>query len=359
MKKLFLKYCYSILSLFYWLYAFLLNPAFYSWLKSYSTSIPLYRKGAFKSLFFCVFFIILPTTTCFGYSSDSIKYHLKSLNNKIVVELNQSWKFHPGDNALWADPAFDDSQWQVLDPTQDIHYLKQLREAEIGWFRLQLQVDSSLLNVPLAMTLFQVGASEIYLNGKLIHQLGVVSQNREEEVLFNPNNSPYSLQFTGGSHQVLAVRYSFTKGNPYLNFLGIWGGNPTLVIKVMQADVAIQNLLYSKSLSTSRKVGKATFLFVLALLHLFFYVTYPVKRVNLYYSLFTLSLAFGYFLEHVFRSMPREGSSYFIIGLICSLFFAQFLIWGLLAVYSHARQKPGTIFWLLAFFDLLYIISWK
>ncbi|MDB5263416.1 MAG: hypothetical protein JWQ14_2699 [Adhaeribacter sp.] len=275
------------------------------------------------------------------------------------MELNQNWKFHPGDNANWADPAFDDRPWQVLNPTQDIHYLKQLREAEIGWFRLQLQVDSSLLNIPLGITLFQVGASEIYLNGKLIHQLGVVSQNREDEVLCNPNNTPYSLQFTGGTHQVLAVRYSFTKGNPYLNFLGIWGGNPTLVIKVMQADVAIQNLLYKKSVSTSRLVGKATFLLVLALLHLFFYITYPAERVNLYYSLFTLSLALGYFLEHVFRFMPREGPSYFIVGLICSLFFAQFMIWGLLAVYSHARQKPGIIFWLLAFFDLIYIFSWK
>ncbi|QMU28182.1 hybrid sensor histidine kinase/response regulator transcription factor [Adhaeribacter radiodurans] len=275
------------------------------------------------------------------------------------MELNRNWRFHPGDNDLWADPAFDDSKWQVLDPTQDVHYLKQLRAAEIGWFRLQLQVDSSLLNIPLAMTLSQLGASEIYLNGKLIHRLGVVSLDREKEVLFNPNNAPYSLQFTGSSHQVLAVRYSFTKGNPYWNFLGIWGGNPILVIKVMQADVAIQDLVYSKSVVTSRLVGKAMFLFVLALLHLFFYITYPVKRVNLYYSLFTFSLAFGYFLEHVFRFMPREGSSYFIIGLICSLFFAQFMIWGLLAVYSHARQKPGTIFLFLLFCDLLYIISWK
>lgn len=138
--------------------------------------------------------------------------------------LDQGWRFQPGDGAAWADPAYDDSRWQAIDPTQDIHYLTQLREAEIGWFRLHLQVDSSYLHIPLAMTIFQRGASEIYLNGKLIHTLGVVSEEAEEEVLFNPNYTPYSFQFTGGNEQVLAVRYSFTKSNHYLNFLGIWGG---------------------------------------------------------------------------------------------------------------------------------------
>lgn len=121
----------------------------------------------------------------------------------------------------------------------------------------------------------------------------------------------------------------------------------------------MQSLLYGKALFTYRLVGKATFLFFLALLHLFFYATYPAKRANLFYSLFTLSLALGYFLEHVFRFMPREGQSFFIIGLICSLIFAQFIVWGLLAVYSHAQQKTGWFFWFVVFCVALYTIMWK
>lgn len=124
-------------------------------------------------------------------------------------------------------------------------------------------------------------------------------------------------------------------------------------------DVAIHDLLHGNSIITSRLVGKATFLLFLALLHLFFYITYPVKRANLYYSLFTLSLALGYFLEHVFRFMPREGQSFFIIGLISSVFFAQFIIWGLLAVYSHTGQSTGWFFWFVVFCCLIYIPMWK
>src|ERR1700743_1458928 len=34
-----------------------------------------------------------------------------------VVALNGPWKFHTGDDALWADPDFDDSSWESVDLT--------------------------------------------------------------------------------------------------------------------------------------------------------------------------------------------------------------------------------------------------
>jgi hypothetical protein len=34
-----------------------------------------------------------------------------------IVPLNGPWKFHIGDNPAWADPKFDDSQWETVDLT--------------------------------------------------------------------------------------------------------------------------------------------------------------------------------------------------------------------------------------------------
>ncbi|MBD3627478.1 ATP-binding protein [Cyclobacterium sp.] len=308
-------------------------------------------KGYFSLL---LFFQV--NHACFSNSSSVVNLNDQ---DRQTITLNQSWKFHPGDNPSWADPNFDDSNWEPIDPTTDIHYLTDLRAAEIGWFRLHLDVDTSLLNIPLAMIIFQRGASEIYLNGKLIHSLGQVSQNPNEEVIFNPNFSPYSFQFEDQTDQVLSVRFSFTERNPYMNFLGLWGGNPTLIIQLDQMDNAIQNMLQNRAIVTSRLVGKATFLLFLALLHLFFFITYPSNKTNLYYSLFTISLALGYFLEHVFRFMPREGDSYFVIGLIGCLFFSTFIIWAILAVYSFAREKLDGLFWFATVSALLFIPSWK
>jgi len=293
-----------------------------------------------------------------GFSNSLPVFKLESLREGAVT-LNQNWKFHPGDNPSWADPDWDDSHWKPIDPSTDIHYLTELRAAEVGWFRLRLDVDTSLLGIPLAMIIFQRGASEIYLNGKLIHKLGNVSQNPEEEVIFNPNFTPYSFQFQAQSDQVLAVRFSFTERNPYMNFLGLWGGNPTLIVSLDQMDNALQSMVQSKAIVTSRLVGKATFLLFLALLHLFFFITYPANKTNLFYSLFTISLAFGYFLEHVFRFMPRVGDSYFTVGLVSSLFFSTFIIWGILAVYSFAKEKLDGLFWFATFSALLFIPTWK
>lgn len=309
------------------------------------------RDGFFSVLLFLT--IIQP---CF--SDSSLGFKLTGLSGSGVI-LNQHWKFHAGDNPTWASPDLDDSDWAEIDPTTDIHYLTDLKAAEIGWFRLQLDVDESLLNIPLAMTIFQRGASEIYLNGKLIHILGVVSQDTNRELIFNPNFTPYSFQFEDHPRQVLAVRFSFTKRNPYMNFLGLWRGNPTLVVQLNQMDNALQRMVNDRAIFTSRLIGKATFLLFLALLHLFFFITYPTNKTNLYYSLFTISLAFGYFLEHVFRFMPREGDSYFVVGLISSLFFSTFIICGILAVYSFAREKLDSLFWFATVSAMLFIPSWK
>ena len=34
-----------------------------------------------------------------------------------IVPLNGPWKFHVGDNPQWADPNFDDSQWETVNLT--------------------------------------------------------------------------------------------------------------------------------------------------------------------------------------------------------------------------------------------------
>jgi signal transduction histidine kinase/DNA-binding response OmpR family regulator len=204
-------------------------------------------------------------------------------------------------------------------------------------------VDSSLLDTPLAWKIWQMGASEIYLNGKLIQKLGVVSPDDEREVLFNPKENPYAFQFKGSTHQVLAIRYSFTKSNPYMNFFAF--GNPCLNIQVTRMEDAIGKLLYDKSYKAFIEFGKVGFLLFLGLLHLFFYLSYPKQRTNLYYSLFLLTQAVGYFLAY-FGFLPT-GESTFLLHFSHNILWLTFLTWGNLAVYSYARQSRDTFFWMV------------
>src|SRR5579863_4792780 len=58
--------------------------------------------------------------------------------------LLSGWKFHPGDNPQWANPDFDDSKWQFVDPGTDITKFDQLKNAGVGWLRLQIRADSAV-----------------------------------------------------------------------------------------------------------------------------------------------------------------------------------------------------------------------
>jgi len=96
----------------------------------------------FKLVF--VVFLILTG----NYSSQEQPYpfiRIDARHNK-TVKLNKGWKFHAGDNFQWTKPDYDDRGWQPIDPTLALHQLPSVKKAGIGWFRLKMKVDSSLLN---------------------------------------------------------------------------------------------------------------------------------------------------------------------------------------------------------------------
>ena len=177
---------------------------------------------------------------------------------------------------------FDDNAWQNVDPTQYINDFVELRKSEIGWLRLHVHINQSLLNKPVAFKIRQIGASEIYINGKIVLRLGNVSTNPKQEVIFNPNDKPYSFTFTNDTEQVIAVHYSFTHSNPYFNNQGF--GNLTFIFQLVSAQAGFNELTHQKSYSSAITFAEVGFL--LFLLHLFFYLAYKEKKSNLYYSVF-------------------------------------------------------------------------
>jgi len=79
-----------------------------------------------------------------------------------------------GDDTLWKEPKFDDSAWdEIADSARDNkNYLS------IVWYRMHFDIDSSLLNRPLAFILHLYGsAAEVYLDGKLLKKFGTVAVN--------------------------------------------------------------------------------------------------------------------------------------------------------------------------------------
>lgn len=124
------------------------------------------------------------------------------------VVLDKGWRYHAGDDPAWADPYFDDSDWETAG-TQSLDSIPG-GWTGIGWFRLHMEIDSLLWNTSIGMLCEQSGASEIYLDGRLVRSFGQVGRTPEEEetylVLPQPT-LPTQLNF-GQPHHVITVRYS-------------------------------------------------------------------------------------------------------------------------------------------------------
>src|ERR1035437_3560142 len=121
-----------------------------------------------------LFFLIV--CTLFSTAQNSTVFIIDTVPSG-GIELNELWKFHAGDDSLWASPFFDDSSWDTIN-TADLNAANFIG---IGWFRLHVVFDSSLSSLPLALGMMQTSASEIYFNGRKLMSLGKVSIDAAKE----------------------------------------------------------------------------------------------------------------------------------------------------------------------------------
>ena len=235
-------------------------------------------------------------------NGETVALNADALRDGKTFSLNRlPWKYHAGDDAAWASPAFDDGDWKRL--TNDEINSDPVATLENwngqAWFRLKLNVDESLVNQPLALRFWHWGASEIYLDGERLENFGTVAgsgenANQSGEVELNPRGFPIAFVFKTGGEHTLAVRYSLTEVNDLSSVFGKWMAHgrfgPGLTGGIQNAGSAI--IGYSNNLLDYS--GNKLFIGILysfALLHFLLFIFYRQQRANLFYSLFALCLA--------------------------------------------------------------------
>lgn len=129
------------------------------------------------------------------------------------VALTRSWKFRLGDNPSWSLPTYDDSQWTTLSPSaplpdsivRKVRQLEAEGRAAVGWFRLHVEVERSLVRRPLALEFRTIGAADFFLDARKILELGELDKPGKSAKVENPL-LPAPVLFDSSS-AVLAVRY--------------------------------------------------------------------------------------------------------------------------------------------------------
>lgn len=141
-----------------------------------------------------------------AFAQDNDVFRIDSLPHQGLL-MDKGWKFYAGDDPNFAKANFDDSEWQSLTLADYSIYIPQLKNKNIGWFRANFIIDTTLLKSPLAIQFTQLGASEIYLNGKLFQQFGYIKSPSNIES-FNPGNKPFLLPANSGTKISIAIRFA-------------------------------------------------------------------------------------------------------------------------------------------------------
>ncbi len=137
------------------------------------------------------------------------KAYLAELQSYNQFPLDSLWQYQPGNRSIGADSA----RWPVV----NAQFLrdragKPLAWQGVGWFRKQWRVPLSLRNRAVAMRMGHFGASEIYLDGRLIHRYGHIGNTLADEEIYLPRQ-PIVVQLDGQKTHWLTVRYANRRAN--------------------------------------------------------------------------------------------------------------------------------------------------
>ncbi|HTW48890.1 MAG TPA: SpoIIE family protein phosphatase [Acidobacteriaceae bacterium] len=86
-------------------------------------------------------------------------------------EINQSWRFHAGDNPQWALAGFDDAHWSLLDLDKSWAQQGYAGYSGYAWYRIRLRLPAS--ETPLALLLYPpANSAEVFVDGRLVATVG-------------------------------------------------------------------------------------------------------------------------------------------------------------------------------------------
>ncbi|MEZ0539795.1 ATP-binding protein [Fibrella arboris] len=255
------------------------------------------------------------------------------------------WRWHAGDHPAWASPTFNDSQWDTIRLNRSINRLPQVAKAAHSWFRLTLQLDSSVANQPIPLFVHMNGAADLFIDGRPFARFGTVGTSAETTVKHKRVRGDMCLlpALPAGPH-ILAVRFATYPTTGFVpryieekRTFDIEIDHPTLFVVNIADDV------HTRTLEEFLIVGLSL---MLAAIH-FLYYTYRRQTINLIFGITMLLSCLGTVANDMpfyLRNLTVASWSDFL-GTLFSTGFAVML---LATYYSYLHQKRSLFFGLVA-----------
>jgi len=109
-------------------------------------------------------------------------------NQVVTLFTLDGWLFREGNDPAWAGIDMNTTHWEKLKPKQITKKMADKDGRIEGWFRLKITLDSSFGDMPLYLSVYHWGASDIYVDGNLFHSYGNTGINGKAYEGYNPTN---------------------------------------------------------------------------------------------------------------------------------------------------------------------------
>ncbi len=303
------------------------------------------------------YFYILLLLSFGTFGQTESKSNLTEKINQGWTSLNENWKYQKGDDIQWAQPSYNDNLWKTAVTNGNLNQNndKQLAgENEIVWFRIKIKVDSTFKET-IIFNVVQNGASEIYLDGKLIHRFGVVSTSPKNFQQKSANEDIFVLPLEPDKEQVLAIRYA-TGSQDFPIYNKSW---------TFRIQITTMNVLNSPDRFVNSKIaliprGFDMFLIslgatsLISILFFTLFLFFPKERINGYFALSTFCMSWFIIIRNQNNSAETYSFWLSIFQTICLLVGILIMLF---CVYRILKRKIGFWFWTLCGLCFLSIIS--
>lgn len=302
---------------------------------------------------FLIFAFFALQNFCFAQNSRERPKIFTEKEIKYGAEIDEASKFFAGDNPAFASVEFDDSNWENIKFSSKKNYSKD----QPYWIRYYFKIDSTMINESLCFDVKQVGASEIYLNGKKIETIGKIGDSKTR-IFKIKNEIPQLFSLHNTEVNVLAIR-----------FLPLVGGKK-ISIKYSPVTLDVELVSAKEFLDENIKMLKG-FNFVamlicgvfsaLGFIHLLLFLFYRKAIYNLYFSTYNLSIGLLSYMVLSFYEMtdPESVECYGFFSFLAILVFGASLTGFVNTLFGRSKIRLKIMLILAALLLILYYFSAK
>ena len=310
------------------------------------------------------FALVMLQTFCFAQNSHEKPRIFTQKEIKSGAKIDEASKFFAGDDPAFASPQYDDSSWKNVSFNSkkvyswnfmNLNSKKGSKKDQIYWVRYYFKIDSSSVNESLCFDVNQLGASEIYLNGKKIETIGKIGDSKSREYRIK-NRIPELFSIDSTGLNVLAIRFL-----PFVS-------NKKKTVNLSPVAISIELVSANEFIRSKTEMVQYfnfyTMLFcgifgALGFIHLLLFIFYRKAIYNLYFSTYNFSISLMSYLVLLFSEMrdPSDLDSYTFLSFLAVMVFATSLTGFVNTLFGRTKKRLKVMLVISASLFILYYFT--